>query len=433
VKRKILLAVTLLLLAGCQSFGRGVAEAVLEASGRSGEDTRRCEVVGPAFEGLEPYLRAQDALPPIGQAGPGRRQLKILFVHGIGTHLPGHGTALADNLSRALGLPVTAPRSKRIVIENPLRGGEVLGEINVTRMVDARRQRDAAFYELTWSTINRRAKEAIVFDQRSYFTSRRASINQAMRAFVNDVAPDPIAFAGVNRDTILRAVGQTLCWAASRSWDELPTETSGVLCGPNLPGFGSRVGADDLAFVTHSLGSRATLDALQELVNLPMLYEQPAGRRVLATFRDTVVPVFMLSNQLPLLEAGVEPQEIRGETARFCRPDSPERARRFFARTDLVAIGDPNDVMSYPVPNDWVDSDVESRLCPRPINALVEIAAVNNLFGLGEVANPLTAHTTYDLDERVAALIAKGAGHPGAAPIVRERCSFRELDESLAR
>jgi len=415
--RKILLAAALLLLAGCQSFGRGVAEAVLEASGRSGEDTRRCEVVGPPFEGLESYLRAQEALPPIGQAGPGRRQLKILYVHGIGTHLPGHGTALADNLGRALGLAVTAPRSKRIVIESPLGGGEVLGEINVTRMVDERRQRDAAFYELTWSPINRRAKEAIVFDQRSYFTSRRASINQALRAFVNDVAPDPIAFAGVNRDKILRAVGQTLCWAASRSWDELPTETAGVLCGPKLPGF----------------GSRATLDALQELVSLPLLYEQPAGRRVLATFRDTVVPVFMLSNQLPLLEAGVEPQEIRGQTARFCRPESPERARRFFARTDLVAIGDPNDVMSYPVPNDWVDTYVESRLGPRPINALVEIAPINNLFGLGEVANPLTAHTTYDLDERVAALIAKGAGHPGAAPIVRERCSFREVDESLAR
>lgn len=430
---RILLCAVLLLLAGCQSFGRGVAEALLEASGRSTEDTRRCEVVGPAFEGLEGLLAKQDGLPPIGEAGPGRRQLKILYIHGIGTHLPGHGSALADQLARATGLAVTAPRSKRIVIESPLGKDEVLGEINVIRMVDARRQRDAAFYELTWSAINRRAKEAIGFDQSSYFTSRRASINQAMRAFVNDVAPDPIAFAGVNRERILRAVGQSLCWAASRSWDELPVLTRGVACGPDLPGFGSRVGRDDLAFVTHSLGSRATLDALQQLVSLPALAERPAGRRVVAAFRDTVVPVFMLSNQLPLLEAGVEPQEIRGQTARFCRPDSPERERRFFARTDLVAIGDPNDVMSYPVPVEWVDAYVESRLCPRPINVFIDIAAIQNLFGLGEVANPLTAHTAYDTDERVAALIARGAGHPGAAPIVRSRCSFREVDEALLR
>lgn len=433
MRGRFLLCAVALLLPGCQSFGRGVAEAVLEASGRSTEDTRRCEVVGPAFHGLEPYLAEQDRLPPIDAAGPGRRQLKILYIHGIGTHLPGHGSALADRLGEALGLRVMAPRSKRIVLASPLGGNEVLGEINITRMVDERRQRDAAFYELTWSLINRRAKEAIGFDQSSYFTSRRASINQALRAFVNDVAPDPIAFAGVNRDKILRAVGQTLCWAASRSWDELPVRTEGIACGDQLPGFGSRVGRDDLVFVTHSLGSRATLDALQQLVTFPDLVERPAGRRVVAAFRDSVVPVFMLSNQLPLLEAGVVPQEIRGQTVRFCRPDSPERERRFFARTDLVAIGDPNDVMSYPVPVEWVDAYVESRLCPRPINVFVEIAPVQNLFGLGEVANPLTAHTTYDTDERVAALIARGAGHPAAAPIVKERCSFLEVDEALAR
>lgn len=430
---RILLGVALFLLAGCESFGRGVTQAVLQASGRSSEDTRRCEVVGPAFYGLEPYLAEQDRLPPIGAAGSGRRQLKILYIHGIGTHLPGHGSALADRLGEALGLRVTAPRAKRIVIASPLVADEVLGEINVTRMVDERRQRDLAFYELTWSIINRRAKEAIGFDRSSYFTSRRASINQALRAFVNDVAPDPIAFAGVHRERILRAVGQTLCWAASRSWDELPPETAGVVCGPELAGFGSRVGRDDLAFVTHSLGSRAALDALQELVTAPALVGRPAGRRLVVTFRDVVVPVFMLSNQLPLLEAGVEPQEIRGQTARFCRPDSPERERRFFARTDLVAISDPNDVMSYPVPVEWVDAHVESRLCPRPINVFLEIAPVQNLFGLGEVANPLTAHTSYDTDARVAALIAKGAGHPAAAAIVEERCRFREVDAALAR
>lgn len=433
MRGRILLCVAALLLAGCQSFGRGVAEAVLQSSGRSTEDTRRCEVVGPPFQGLEAYLAAQDGLPPIGRGGPGRRQLKILYIHGIGTHLPGHGTALADNLARAMGLAVMAPRSKRIVIESPLHSEEVLGEINVTRMVDARRQRDATFHELTWSVINRRAKEAIGFDRSSYFTSRRASINQATRNFVNDIAPDPIAFAGVNREKILRAVGQTVCWAASRSWDELPAETAGVVCGPDLAGFGSRIGIDDLVFVTHSLGSRAALDALQELVTIPALFDRPAGRRIRAAFRESVVPVFMLSNQLPLLEAGVEPQEIRGQAARFCGPDAPEAESRFFARTDLVAIGDPNDVMSYPVPVEWVDAYVESRLCPRPINVFVEIAPVQNLFGLGELANPLTAHTTYDTDERVAALIAKGAGHSATAPIVQERCRFREVDAALAR
>ena len=29
--------------------------------------------------------------------------------------------------------------------------------------------------------------------------------------------------------------------------------------------------------------------------------------------------------------------------------------------------------------------------------------------------------------------MAKGAGHPGVAPIVAERCTWRETDESLMR
>jgi hypothetical protein len=85
------------------------------------------------------------------------------------------------------------------------------------------------------------------------------------------------------------------------------------------------------------------------------------------------------------------------------------------------------------VPVEWVDARVETRLCPRPINVFVEIAPVRNLFGLGEVANPLGAHTSDDTDERVAAPIARGAGQPAAAPIVRERCRFREVEAALAR
>lgn len=213
--RSPLLLLAVLVLGACESLGRGVAEAVLEASGRTPEDTRRCEVVGPPFQGLADQLAAQDDLPPVG-SGTERRELKVLFIHGIGTHLPGHGAALADNLGRALGLGVLAPRVKWIVIEDPSGKGREIGEINITRMVDERRQRVLDFHELTWSVVTRRAKDAIGFDRNSCFTSRRASTNQTMRAFVNDIAPDPIAFAGEKRAEILSAVGQTLCWAASR-------------------------------------------------------------------------------------------------------------------------------------------------------------------------------------------------------------------------
>ena len=52
---------------------------------------------------------------------------------------------------------------------------------------------------------------------------------------------------------------------------------------------------------------RATLDAMQATTNLP-LTEDPRVRQIADEFRSREVQVFMLSNQLPLLEAGREGQ-----------------------------------------------------------------------------------------------------------------------------
>ena len=39
----------------------------------------------------------------------------------------------------------------------------------------------------------------------------------------------------------------------------------------------------------------------------------------------------------------------------------------------------------------------------------------------------------YGPDERVGALIARGAGNPNVAPVIAERCTWRETDEGLMR
>ena len=64
----------LLALTGCESFGRGVTEAVLKGSGGDSKDTRNCEVEGRPFPGIAPYLAAQDQLAPFGDTvGRSRR------------------------------------------------------------------------------------------------------------------------------------------------------------------------------------------------------------------------------------------------------------------------------------------------------------------------------------------------------------------------
>ena len=48
----------------------------------------------------------------------------------------------------------------------------------------------------------------------------------------------------------------------------------------------------------------------------------------------------MLSNQLPLLEAGREGQQVTGEVAAYCGPN-PTKPGRFFAKTELIAFPIP--------------------------------------------------------------------------------------------
>jgi hypothetical protein len=416
-----------LLLAGCSSFARGVTEAMLESTRGESEDTRMCEAEGVPFEGIEPFLARQDALPPIGEGERARPQVKVVYVHGIGTHAPGHGTELMQNLAHALALDVRSPRPKRIALVDGENSEEPLGELNLFRFTDENRKRDLIFYELTWSPINQSSKEAVVY------TTRRASVNQAMRAFVNDVAPDPIAFAGNRGARILQAVGQSMCWAMSTTWSQLPESTTGQACTLDSD-FGSRAAIDDFAFITHSLGSRATMDSLQNIARRADdqdVRNNQDARRLTDALKERDLQIFMLSNQLPLLEAGQDPQEITGAEAAFCEADSPRSNERFLKSLQMIAFSDPNDVMSYPVPETWVERYVDSRLCPKVTNVTINIARVKSLFGLGTVADPLTAHTGYGEDERVGGLMAKGAGHAKVAPIVDERCTWVATDESL--
>ena len=424
-----------LLLGGCESFARGVTGAMLESTSGESEDTRMCEAEGVPFDGIEPYLARQDSLPPIGDADSTRPQVKVIYVHGIGTHSPGHGTELMQNLARSLALDVRSTRPKKIELVDREKSNEPLGVLKLFRFTDERRKRDLVFYELTWSSINQSSKESIAFDKSDVYTSRRASVNQAMRTFVNDVAPDPIAFAGNRGERILESIGQSVCWAMSTTWSQLPESTTGQACKLDS-NFGSRAAIDDFVFVTHSLGSRAVVDSLQRVVRRadnPDIRDNRDARRLTDALKERELQLFMLSNQLPLLEAGQDPQEITGAGLEFCEPGAPRRNERFFKSLQMVAFSDPNDVMSYPVPETWVENYVDSRLCSKVTNVTINIASVRSLFGLGTIADPLTAHTGYNADERVGGLMARGAGHPDVAPIVRERCAWIATDESLMR
>jgi hypothetical protein len=139
----------------------------------------------------------------------------------------------------------------------------------------------------------------------------------------------------------------------------------------------------------------------------------------------------MLANQLPLLQSGLEPASIRDAVPAYCSPDGAHYPDRLFKETQLIAFSDPNDLLSYPIPDAFVREHVDSRLCPKQVNVTINIAPVTNVLGFGEFANPLSAHVDYDNDERVIGLITRGIGEPETAPVVQERCTWQEVGEDL--
>ena len=221
------------LLAGCASFSEGVTRGLLGRSGEPAKDTRLCEVSGPAFAGILPLLEHQAGYPPLGEAGPERPILKVIMVHGVGTHVPGYSARLSANLAQSLGLGVIAPEPKEFPIEAVPFPGEALGELSVTRHTNEARDREMLFYELTWSPISQPAKDAYAFDDTAVYASKRASLNNAFKQFVNDVAADPLVYTGTGRERIQAAVGQALCWAISADWQGLPDRQQ--VCTPDSP------------------------------------------------------------------------------------------------------------------------------------------------------------------------------------------------------
>lgn len=115
---RALLVNAVVLTAGCAGFAKGVTEAIIE-SGQEEAQPLGCEVRGQAFIGLETYMHRQDALPPLDTFHGERPALKVLMVHGIGTHQPGYALELVENLAKTMGLDVTAESAKDLTLLPP--------------------------------------------------------------------------------------------------------------------------------------------------------------------------------------------------------------------------------------------------------------------------------------------------------------------------
>lgn len=410
INSKLLILSISVILGGCQSFGKGITEAILEK--QDSIDTRACEITGPQFNGLKSQLEVPD------------RKMKVLMVHGVGNHLPGYSTEFLEKLTQELELSVTAKAYKNITLVHAKDPEKRLGNLRISRYLSQDQKQEMLFYELTWSEITAKEKEVLSYDNSGEESFRRAEVNDLLKKFSNDTGPDPIIYLGEKREDILVAFAQSFCWMISGDWNSLPNDKAQLCSSKNVTPSNN----DSYAFVSHSLGSRITIDGLQRIAaiilndaNTPAYYTELAS-----VLKDKEIPIYMMSNQLPMLQLGRKPADITHQETTYCKPGGEKYADRLMQKTNIVAFSDPNDLLSYKLPHDFVSKYLDSRLCIDVTNININVAKIYDAFGLGNLANPMDAHVGYDTDDRVIALIAKGINNDKTNQIVKERCRWTQ-------
>ena len=416
----LVLVFLLFVMCGCSGIAKGITQAFLENA--ETEDTRKCEVTGRAFSGLEHYLNNPSYYEVDGIIRPST--LKILMVHGIGSHQPGYSTRLAENLARKLDLNQIAENPKRILLRSDQTLRKDLGYLILQRYLNIQSGKEMIFAELTWDSIVEREKSALDYDNSGEYKFRRANINNSLKLFVNQTIPDVLMYNGTSKLDIQLAIGQSMCWLLGYDWMDLPHGE--YVCNTENSESLSRVN-DDVVFITHSLGSRIVTDVLQLIAaKVSAKARTDSGYLLKKTIlQQKEFPIFMLSNQLPLLQLGQDQPQVTNKIDSICSPDGQEQGERMFREVKLIAFSDPNDVFSYAISRTFLNGHMDSRLCPTLTNIMLNVAPIKTVLG-NEFANPLSAHTEYDSDERVLDLLTFGIGQPESTELINNHCRWVE-------
>jgi len=384
-----------------------MAEAFLEKEDEV--DTRVCQIRGEPFQGLAPLVK-----DPTSTA-------KVLMVHGVGDHIPGYSTQLMEKLAYELKLDFVGKVTKNISLTDPATNTKILGNLRVNRLTNQDKSHELLFYELTWSEITAEQKSILAYDNSGEYSFRRTAVNDMLKKFSNDTGPDPMIYLGESREDILVSFAQSFCWMVTAQWSDLPTQ-SDQACRLSSQAI-SNMKNDHYALISHSLGSRITIDGLQRIASLFGKKSRSSDHylKLSQAFKEKKIPVFMLSNQLPMLQIGRKLPEITGQWDDYCRADGELYNSRILSETSIIAFSDPNDILSYAIPYGFIDRYLDSRLCVDITNININVAKIINAFGV-DMANPLEAHIGYETDDRIIAMLTNGVGNINTSAIVNERC-----------
>jgi hypothetical protein len=410
---RLALVVAMAGLAGCGTIGQGVTKAIIEkAEEKPAPEASFCEIAGPEYPGIAAGFK--DATP----ANP--KTVRLIIVHGIGAQQPGYSEGLQHNLVAALGLATVDPVVKTIQLRTPpdamtSQANVPVGKLRISRYTNGKGA-ELLTFELTWADILEAERKAMAFDDYGNAAKVRAEINTSLKKLINSFT-DPLAYHGTRGALIRASVMQGLCWAGHSEWSDYPAAATTSCSWRDTKR--NVVQRDTFVISTHSLGSRVTLDALAALGTMRESLGNDAKARVAAqaldSLRDKDITFFMMSNQLPLLQMGTAPPAISNKNTDYCGPNASKIKERWFKGLAVVAFSDPNDILSYQIPQSFAGDFMDSRLCAATTNVSISVAKPVSL-AVTSFASPEAAHTHYDGDERVLALMTQGLKDPNPVP-----------------
>jgi hypothetical protein len=325
----------------------------------------------------------------------------VLLVHGICTQDAGWAERVVSQLSQAVTdatLPPQAPPRAGLAAEPQIQ------IVPSTLQSPAGRLR---FNALIWSPLTVPLKRQLCYDQTDKspicdgeppYPFIRARLNARIKdVLIDDCLPDALIYQGVARDDIQRRMRDAIMDVLAVS--DAP---------PGLP----------LMIVSESLGSKILFDTL-----LRMTREEAGSRASQMALRavDRLRFLVMAANPIPLLSLADQPIAATGGARQIVPvpPDSLQlllqgrlaRQPRSLVNSGLtlVALSDPNDLLSYTLP---VERYSSANV------AVYNILVSNAPTYLGLLERPDRAHLNYLTNPDVGRLIA--CGLPASALCKRE-------------
>lgn len=356
-----------------------------------------------SFKGIE-FLGHVSSTGQKNSADP----IRVLYIHGMGIHEFSDPDALLRQLTTAMGLHQVPPSQlapPNAFDFNPpfLRPYPILigagsgppAELYQYDFTSGDGKMSLSFSFLLWSPLTTGLKVPLANPS----APEPASINKLGKDMMNNNISDAMIYAGTYRKVIRPVVEQALCLfiGGKTDVDDVRKCHGGSYNGRT-------------AVITHSLGGYILMDAYWDLSgNNPTKPAVPAEQNASFKLLLQLDEFFMLANQLPLLNLTTltsnESAELTNKSVtptphnelmnHFLREwsavhrlkDKLNHSSQKEAKLELVAISDPNDILSYVVSNDSVkDSNIVTYNVFLP-------NVETNWFHI--FANPVVAHTGY--------------------------------------